>query len=222
MNKSTPLNQLPQGPLGQNAFVNDQQRQIVANAQTAINNMQMPQNTQQSFDVGNDEEAEIQDALNDVNAQLSRQMPQQMAPQMQMPPPPMQPQMQMPPQMQQMPPQFNMPNIPIENQNDMMFSQHPMVMPPPLSLAPSPAAPHNSFDFGEPQGLKQIVMRFADDLKLGAIIFGVIFALHFVPIEAVIGKYFAIEKIPHHQVLIRAVLAASIAIVLKNLVINKF
>jgi hypothetical protein len=215
MNKSTPLNQLPSGPLGQNTFVNDQQRQIVTNAQAAINTMQMPQNTQQTFDVGNDEEAEIQEALNDVNAQLHRQP----TPQMQMPPPPMPVQHQ-----QQMQQSMNgyvqqMPNIPIENQADLMFMQNGGQAPPPSMHMPMPPVP--KFDISEPQTVKQIIIRFADDLKLGAAIIGVIFALHFVPIESIVGKYFAIEKIPHHQILIRAVLAAAIIIIIKNVVINK-
>lgn len=213
MNKSTPLNQLPAGPIGQNAFVNEQQRQIVTNAQAAINTLQMPQNTQQTYDVGNDEEAEIQEALNDVNVQLHRQnMP---------PPPPVMPQMHPQMQMQQMPsPQMHMqgmPNIPIENQSDMMFMHN--MMPSPAMQ--QPAANGMPFDFGEPAGIKQIIVRFADDLKLGLAIFAVIFALHFVPIETIVGKYFAIEKIPHHQILIRAVLAAIVVIIVKNIILNK-
>lgn len=206
MNKSTPLNQLPNNPMMQNTFVNDQQRQIVTNAQQAIGNINMPQNTQVQPDFG-DDDAEIQEALNDVNAQLQPQPPPQ---RMQTPPP----------QMMQMPQEYNqevlphqmIPNIPIENQSDLMFMQGARAMAHPQQmLAPAPQKKDwfNMSDFFE---------RFADDVKLAVIIAIVVAAVHFIPFSSLIGKYIAVEKIPYHDIILRAVFAAVVIVAVKNLV----
>jgi flagellar motor protein MotB len=85
--KSTPLSQLPQSqPQNPNSqFVNDQHRQIVAQAQVAAQNFTMPQATTGS--VSSTEDADIQEALALVNGsapssdyalpQQQQQQPQQ-------------------------------------------------------------------------------------------------------------------------------------------------
>ena len=210
MNKSTPLNQLPNNPMLQNSFVNEPQRQIVTNAQQAVGNMNMPQNTQMLPD-GGDDDAEIQEALNDVNAQLMQQQQPQRPPQMMG----AATHVQESEYMAQQPPQYMpMPNIPIENQAEMMFMQG--AGPSRYIHAPSPVAPAPSFTISD------IMTRFADDVKLAVTIATVVAAVHFIPFDSIIGKYFAIENIPYHDIILRAVFAAIIVIVVKNLVLTRF
>ena len=66
MNKSTPLSQLPSTP-SQGNFVNDQQRQMITQAQQAIQTSTFPQNTQISSDIVNDDDPTIQEVLNQFN-----------------------------------------------------------------------------------------------------------------------------------------------------------
>lgn len=193
MNKSTPINQLP-------SFVNDQQRQIVTNAQQAIGSINLPQNTQNQPELG-DDDVEIQEALNDVNAQLH-------------------PQPQPQPIMRQMMPEQHeyptMPNIPIENHDDIMYMQgryqHPQMLTPP---APAPAPALSKKDWFSASDL---ITRFSDDLKLAAIIAAAVAVVHFIPFDSIIGKYFALEKVPYHDVILRAVFAAVIVLVIKNVI----
>jgi hypothetical protein len=63
---------------------------------------------------------------------------------------------------------------------------------------------------------------FSDDLKLMAVIFFVVFAVHFMPLEAIIGKYIAIDKIPYHDKILNALAIAVLVIIVKNLVLSKF
>ena len=224
MNKSTPLNQLPNNPMMQTAFVNEQQRQMVTNAQQAVGSIQMPQNSQMQPDI-TDDDAEIQEALNDVHAQLQQPPPR--------PPSMMAPatyitQPQQPPQQQeyfyqqqpQQPPQYypaqqQLPNIPIENQADLMFMQGMNAPPPPQAVAPPPAVPVSKQTSNM---LMDIVTRFADDVKLAAIVAVVVFAVRFIPISAVLGKYIALDRIPYSNIILQAVIAATFVVLLKNII----
>lgn len=225
MNKSTPINQLP-GGFQQGSFINESQRQIVQNAQNAIGNISMPQNTQQQLDVIQDDDAEIQEALNDVNLQINGNAPPPTHMQYQHQSPdhiePMMP--QMPSQMSQMPQMSQMsqphmqmqhmpqlPNVPIENAQDIMYMKQMPVMPQYPTQATEPTT-----------GIKQILFRFADDLKLAGVVFLTVFAVHYIPIESYVGKYFAIEKIPYHDTLLRAAVAALIVVLIKNTVLSHF
>ena len=89
MSKSTPISQLPIAPQQQQMFVNDQQRQMVNQAQQAQQNFQMPQNTSTS-EVQEDESA-VLEVLSQLNTSVQAAVP--------LPPPP-------PPQVQQMQPQL--------------------------------------------------------------------------------------------------------------------
>lgn len=233
MNKSTPINQLPINPMMQNSFVNEPQRQMVTNAQQAIGNHNMPQNTQVANDI--DDDIEIKEALNDVNMQLQMQAP---------PPPqiPSTPQMSQH-QMQEMAKMQNMmPNVPVENPEDVLFMQgaqyhddmnnnHERMMAaqyapsyamgpqgPHPSLSPSMAPPPMPVQYFT---LMDYVMRFADDLKLAVIVLGVVIAVHFVPFHTFIGKYISLNNIPYHDILIRGLVAAVVIVLLKNLIVFK-
>lgn len=72
-NKSTPLAQLPSSQQQQqlqtppNNFVNDQHRQLVTQAHSAVQNFVMPVNTQLGGEYSKDEDAVIQDTLMHLN-----------------------------------------------------------------------------------------------------------------------------------------------------------
>lgn len=61
---STPINQLPNASQQDNVFVNDQQKQYIAQAQQAISKSPMPQS---SGDIINDDDMIVQDILNQIN-----------------------------------------------------------------------------------------------------------------------------------------------------------
>lgn len=74
MKSSTPLSQLPNN---NQPFVSDQQRQYITKAQNAISNSPMPQNTQLSNDIINDDDAVVQDILNQINTPSNEESFQQ-------------------------------------------------------------------------------------------------------------------------------------------------
>lgn len=203
MSKSTPINQLPgQAMPPQGNFINDSQRQMVSGAQAAIGAIGMPQNTQLGGAEFGDDDAEIQEALNDVNAQISSPGPQM----------------------------NSIPNIPIENPSDLMFMQGAQYQmpspqqqqaPPPVAMQAPPAmampAPAASVKPGQ-MSFNDYLTRFGDDLKLAGVIFLAIIAVHFVPFESLIGKYIALDKIPYHDILIRAFVVAALVVTVKQFI----
>lgn len=206
MNKSTPINQLPSSIHNQAAFINESQRQIVTNAQNAVGNMNMPQNTQNNIDA--DDDAEIQDALNDVNAQLGLQAS------VSSPPPP--PSLPKPPVYSP-----NIPSIPVENPSDVMFLQGAQYTMPPMQHASySPQAPSPVPPMTLPTvSYMDYVVRFSNELKLALLVLLAVFAVHFIPFDSMIGKYFAIDKIPYHDILVKAFFTAVIVVTIKALVL---
>lgn len=207
MNKSTPINHLPGNQMMQNTFINEPQRQMVTNAQQAVGNITPPQNTQN--DAG-DDDAEIQEALNDVNAQLHQQKPQ-----MQMAPPQPSPQ----DMAELMGNPYAVPNIPIENHADIAFLQGARytpqmhMQPPAPMMLPSPPAPTK--DWG---GISTVINKFAAEIKLALIVASVVAVVHFVPFTSIVEKYIAIDKIPYHDIILRALFAAVAVVTIKNLV----
>lgn len=184
MNKSTPLNQLQQS------------------AQPAV--------PEKPSEILGEDEATIQEVLNQINMQnasASQQMQQQIPqipqiPQLptQSPQPTMQP--QYPPQMQQFP-----------SAQDLYQLQQTggmMPMPPPQNVPVS-------------SGLGTIDMfmtLFADDVKLAVLVFGCVIVAHFIPASSILNKYIAIDKIPYHDVIIRAIICALLVIILKKLLVK--
>lgn len=204
MNKSTPIAQLPNNNQSQQ-FVNDQQRQIITQAQQAItNNTNVPQNTQLSSDiVMNDDDAVVQDILNQINSsnntepnqdinqlanqQLLQHLASQAAAAQQIPYNNMTAQMQQIQQMQQMPNQYQ-PN-PFEN---LLVQNQPSTYSTFLSL-------------------------FVDDAKLAVLIFTCVIIAHFLPLERLVGKYIALDKIPYHDIIFRAIVVTLFVIIIKKL-----
>jgi hypothetical protein len=224
MSKSTPLNQLP-SVNGQNVFVNEQQRQMVMQAQSAVNAIPIPQNTQLQMDTSNEDDATIQEVLNQIHGggngggqqsseegmmmnmmegptPQSRQpmmTPQIMAPQItqQMMPPPM---VQSPPQ-----PQF-------DPYGQMQYSGQYPPQPQPI------IDPLQNQSEGSVLGF---VGAIAEDVKFAAFIFILFIIVHFIPIDKFLMKYFALDKIPYYDVILKALLAF-VAVILFRKLLMKF
>lgn len=192
MNKSTPINQLPANNQPINSgFVNDQQRQITMQAQQAIISSSMPQNTQSNIDVSLDDDSAIQDILNQINASSSLQQEQ---------PSPQQVQQQMQQQMQQ--------------QHLMNYNINTLQQPQPNldHLIVQNVAPEMNY--------KGFFNAFADDIKLATLVFSCVVFAHFVQIDKYIGRYFAVDRIPYHHVLFRALLVAVLVLLVKKFVLK--
>lgn len=205
MNKSTPLAQLPNNNQNQPTFVNDQQRQFITQAQNAIaNNNHIPQNTQMSSDIINDDDVVVQDILNEINASSSSnnndtQFDQNMQQQ----------------NMQQQ--NIQQQNIQQQNQNQYMQQQNQNQYMQQQNMQQvggyyDNIADSNSLD------LKTYIIHFADDLKLAGLIFFVTILVHFIPFDKLVSKYIIIDKIPYHDILFRAIMAAIFVIIIKKLI----
>lgn len=200
MNKSTPLSQLPNAAQQQTSFVNDQQKQMVTNAQAAVQNINMPQNTQIPPEIINDDDATIQEVLNQINSQkgggnnLSHMSP---------PPPSMQHHVEM--MTQQVPPQMM-------DMGSMMMpagsAYQPTYYPPQPQMIPSSAG----------SSIELFLQFFADDIKLATLIFAVFVGVHFLPIGSLLSRYVAIDKIPYHDLLLKGIVATVIVIVAKKMI----
>lgn len=216
MNKSTPISQLPAAnptPV----FVNDQQRQFITQAQQAISNTTMPQNTQSSSDIVNDDDMVVQDILNQINSsnggneqqpdrvQNENQINQLYMQQQQMQQQQFMPQPHMQPQGQNIPPHFLYQMAAAGGGN----------VPPNFTV---PEAMINQPIPNGPMDYKTFMHYFADDFKLASLIFIATIVVHFIPLEKFVGKYIALDRIPYHEILFRAIMISIVVIIIKKLV----
>lgn len=201
MNKSTPINQLPIAGQ-QNMFVNDQQRNMVTQAQQAIGNSTLPQNTQLPSEVINEDDAAIQDMLNNLSQQ-DAQPSQYMQPSVQMP------QIQSPQEELMRLAAAN--NLNINQLNQLMSGYGPGGYAPPASHFVQPPAQGYAKHLS---GLKHV---FSNELKLAGLVFFVVLIVQFVPFHRYIGRYVAIDKIPYNEVVLRAIIATLVVVVFKKL-----
>jgi hypothetical protein len=190
MNKSTPINQLPTNSGNQGNFINDQQRQMITQAQQAIQTSTFPQNTQISADLANDDDPTIQEVLNQFNPQQQQQLQQQQNTDINF----LHQQQMMAQQQQQ--------------QQQQLFAQ----------LQAAQTVNQDTI----PSNLNNVIIggylnNITSDIKLAALIFTLFIIVNFIPIESFISRYFAIDKIPYHQIILRALLAASLFMLVKKL-----
>lgn len=214
MSKSTPLSQLPSSLQGshqnQNTFVNDHQKQMITQQQQAVNSISMPQNTQLPQDIINDDDATIQEVLNHISQQSGGQQAQQTIPQNMVQP------------LQQ--------NIAQEPQGmsayDNMMLQNIMAGGSAFGLDD---IPHNQKTHGltgvntnalHSSNLNMFMNVFADDIKLAILVLVLVVAVNFVQIGSILGKYIAIEKIPYHDILLKAILVAVLVVIFKRVIIK--
>ena len=199
MNKSTPISQLPNlNPQGN--FINDQQRQMITQAQAAISQSTMPQNTQLSSDIINDDDPTIQEVLNQFNGAGSSQkqeIAQNFVQQNHLQ------QQQLLAQLQAQQAQQNY----IENMTQQMGA-----LPPSNQIIPSSSAISSEV-------LSGYMLNITDDLKAVALVFAIYVVVNFVPIESMITRYIALDKIPYHNIIIKALFAAILFMFLKKLII---
>jgi hypothetical protein len=221
--KSTPINQLPMSN-GQNTFVNEQQRQMVLQAQNAINNMSLPQNTQTSSDIVNEDDATIQDVLNQINGGTSMHdindgssiMNMQMNSMQQpsMPPQVMTPQMT--PQVMSQPVIQKPPQPSFEQYMGMggYMGQYP----------PQPQQLINLTNHGQEMesdgSIISFISNITDDIKLAAFVFVLFIVVNFIPAEKYLSKYFAIDKIPYYDIIIKALIAFIVVIVMRKIILK--
>lgn len=205
MNKSTPIAQLPNNNIQSPQFVNDQQRQIITQAQQAIsNNTNVPQNTQLSSDIiMNDDDAVVQDILNqinssnntepnqDINQLANQQLLQHLAAQTAAA------------QQQQLP--YNNINIGAQMQQI-----------PNNQFQPNPFE-NLLVQQNQPSTYATFLSLFVDDAKLAVVIFTCVIIAHFIPLEKLVGKYIALDKIPYHNIIFRAIVVTLFVIIIKKL-----
>jgi len=68
--------------------------------------------------------------------------------------------------------------------------------------------------------LRHYVTVFASDIKLATLVFFVVIAVHFIPFEAYLSKYIALDKIPYHDIVVKALIIAGAVIVIKKVVLK--
>lgn len=209
MNRSTPINNLPQ-----NTFVNDQQRQIVLQAQQAINNMQLPQNTQltqPNFEVPNEDDAAIQEVLNQIQASTGAPTDTM---QSSVPTHLQQPQLPSIPALPPQPTQYITGN---HNQADTNANQ---TMP---YMGQYPPQPQQYIDGGllsnrvpDQNSMMNSITAVANDVKLASFVFVLFILVQFVPVGNFLNKYIAIDKIPYYHIIVKALIAFVAVIVFKK------
>ncbi len=224
--RSTPITQLP-NVANQNIFVNDQQRNMVMQAQSAISQLQLPQNTQQPPLDNDEDDNTIQEVLNQINstgsqeAQYQQQLQQiqqmqqaqqlqQMQQQLQMQKEAIQ-SAQMPPQlMQQAAPQIpQIIQLPSAQQMDYLSNASPPAQQPSTIQDPLENASEN--------GLFSIITSITEDVKFASFIFILFVVVHFIPIDKFLLKYFSLDRIPYYDVLLKGLVAFVGVIVLRKL-----
>lgn len=225
--RSTPINQLP-NVNAQTMFVNDQQRNMVMQAQNAISQLQLPQNTQQTVEHDEDDNT-IQEVLNQIQStnsqdtqyqqqlqQLQQMQQMQQLQQMQMQTENLQAP-QMPPQLMQQPSTNQNPQIP-------QIIQLPQQTPLPMYDNVSQFQPQNIIDpleQGNDGGIFAIVTSITDDVKFGAFIFLLFVVVHFIPIDKFLMRYFAVDRIPYYDILLKGLVAFVIVIIFRKVFMVK-
>lgn len=190
MNKSVPINQIPV-----NSFPQQGGGEIIPE----------------------DDEATIQEVLNEING---KQVPQNLQQQQQM---------QMQQQMQQEYPSYQQLQISQQQQQQaqvpaqqMQYVPHPatqqmqQMQPPQMDYMMMQQLQNSA----TPSSFEIFLQFFAEDIKLASIIFLVVIIILFVPIGQVLNKYIAIDKIPYHDVLLKAVLISITVVLIKKLIVK--
>lgn len=64
---------------------------------------------------------------------------------------------------------------------------------------------------------KSFFNMFTDDMILAGIVFVCVIVNHFIPFDKFVGKYFSLDKIPHHQLIFSALSIASLVLFIKKI-----
>lgn len=183
-----PLSMQSTPPLAQQHFVNDQQRNIVTNAQQASQSFTLPQNTQQSNDIMNEDTATIQDALEALNNDSSAKG---------------------------QPVNTNYQIQPSQQEIDDYIACMQSAQPPPIAYNPDISTimmnthqqiPNSIGEVDMKSKLINDILSWNDELKValfGTAIFVLVYAF---PIEKYIYKYISLDKIPNSNMVIKAII----------------
>lgn len=175
MQKSTPISQLPNMslPVQPQVFVNDQQRNIVTQAQQASQTFQMPQNTQSTQqDILNEDSTTIQDALDSLMPQQNSRE-QEIADYM----------------------------ARVQEQKEMelaAYSANGPVYDPNVNKEQ-----HVTQDINMKEKIINDVLSWNDELKIALFATGLFFMIQSFPIENIVYKYVAFNKIPNSHLVIK-------------------
>ena len=195
MSKSTPINLLPKSNVPNNSVMNDQQRQYIAQAQHAISNSPIPQNTQLPQDISIEDDPAVMDILNNINNPGTGSSNQNEA------------------GLEHFQQQMLLQQMAQQQQMQMASSQPYDTSMQNIMLQQSQAATHTP---SSTMDYKTFIHHFSDDIKLASLIFAATIVVHFVPINSLVGKYIAIQNIPYHEIIMRAILVALLTIIVKK------
>ena len=101
----------------------------------------------------------------------------------------------------------------------MMMEQQQHYQPPPLQYyapPPSQPLPPQQMLAAQPPEIQNYMLYFADDLKLAGLVFTITILVHFIPIDKYVSKYFNIQNIPYHEVILRAIMIALFVVLIKK------
>ena len=192
MAKSTPLRQIQDSRNG-NSYINEQQMQMVTQAQQAAQAFQQPQDSSQLIDGAVDENA-INELLQNITSETFAQAGDE--PQMQSSIPQMQSSI---PQMPTyFPSPFNQPHNYIDDVAEM----------PATNTKAGASGFMSMFSAG----------ALNNDLKLAAICVTVFIIASHIPLEKLVYRYVSLDKIPYSQIVIKAILAGILFIILGRLI----
>lgn len=74
---------------------------------------------------------------------------------------------------------------------------------------------------GIASSLDQFLRLFAEDIKLAGLVFAVVLVVRFVPVVSVLSRYIAVHKIPYHELIVQALLAALLVVTIRHFVLGK-
>jgi hypothetical protein len=175
--------------------------------------MQLPQNTQltqqngQNFEAQNDDDAAIQEVLNQIQASTSTPTEQPIVPQQQ-------------PSIPALPPQPThfMHNTPDTANTPAMqyLGQYP-----PQPLTPQQYFDNNAFaqtTTNEQNSVLSSITAVAQDVKLATFVFIIFIVLQFIPVDNFLLRYISTEKIFYYRIVVRALIAFVAVILFKKFI----
>ena len=208
MSKSTPISQLPAMSPSPQFNITDQQKNMINDAQFAIQNSSMPQNTSSSTDIINDSDVAIREVLNSIREETED-------------PAATRPQPQLQPQ-----------HVTEKSNEDVLIARQVLQQlnnqkanqaaanPIANQQALIDALMMNNSPIADSFNIKNMILSCADDIKLACIVFVSVFLAHFLPVHKLLEKYVDMTRIPHSKVVLRATVAAAIVVVTKKFVIK--
>jgi hypothetical protein len=158
------------------------------NKSTPINQLPSQQIPQQMPELLNEDDSVIQDVLNNLN---SAPQPQQSIPELN--------QQVTQDDLLRMAALNNMNINQLLQQPQQQYTQQPQLFYPPTN------------------NMAKFNYLFSNEFKLAGIVFMAVIIVHLVPFNNILSKYVALDKIPYHDILVKAILVALAVIIVKKL-----